>query len=94
MNTPFNNVKLDKILILKILESWMNKSRCKNLCYDFNITKKSLKRLLSKVRRTLVPSYYNSLAKLGGESIIVEIDESKFGKRKYNRGHHVNGREI
>jgi hypothetical protein len=30
-------------------------------------------------------------APIEGEGIIVEIDESKFGKRKYIRGHRVEG---
>ena len=28
---------------------------------------------------------------IGGQNIIVEIDEAKFGKRKFHRGKHVDG---
>ncbi|GFU56756.1 transposable element Tc3 transposase [Trichonephila clavipes] len=31
---------------------------------------------------------------IGGKDCIVEIDESKFGKRKYNRGHFVEGQWV
>ena len=32
--------------------------------------------------------------KLGGKGKVVQIDESKFGKRKYYRGHHVEGQWV
>ena len=33
----------------------------------------------------------NSTEQIGGVGKRVQIDESKFGKRKYNRGHKVEG---
>jgi len=37
---------------------------------------------------------FDSSQKIGGEGKIVHIDESKFGKRKYHRGHHVKGQWV
>ena len=32
--------------------------------------------------------------KLGGNGKVVQIDERKFGKRKYHHGHHVKGQWV
>jgi len=58
-----------------------------------------VRRVLSRLKKTLVPRYYTDISKIGeadhiieiDESKFIEIDESKFGKRKYNRGHAVEG---
>lgn len=34
---------------------------------------------------------FRSKKKKKGQNVIVEIDESKFGQRKYNRGHRIEG---
>ena len=36
----------------------------------------------------------DTLTKLGGPNKIVQIDESKFGKRKYNRGLQIEGHWV
>jgi hypothetical protein len=44
-----------------------------------------------KCRKLILDAIIKKSQPIGGEDKIVEIDESKFGRRKYNRGHHVEG---
>lgn len=59
--------------------------------FILNINKKSIWRLQGKVARILVSAYYDSTVMLGENNTIGQIDESKFRKRKYQYGHHVEG---
>lgn len=59
--------------------------------YSFFILKirKIADRILKILSFSLVSDYYNKLNCIAGKLIIVEIDESKFRKHKYNGGYYV-----
>lgn len=46
---------------------------------------------LDKRQQVMQEGMKNEHCQVGGPGIIVEIDECKFGKRKYHRGHRVEG---
>ena len=90
--TIFYKTRVKKITILQILDLWMNKMSLSAIKYVLNLkNRKIIWRVLKRVAAFLVPNYRKAEFTLGGKDIIVEVDESKFGRRKYNRGHRVNG---
>ena len=60
------------------------------------MNEKTVRSLYKSLRQCMAEDLLEggSAQKIGGQGHIVEIDESKFGKRKYNRGRRVVGKWI
>ena len=90
--TIFENSKLEVVMAMSLIHMWLNGIPSKNICTLLNIGRKCFSNFLKKMSIILVNKYYNmNKLQLGGENTIVEIDESKFGRRKYHRWHRVEG---
>lgn len=69
----------------------MQKASINLISYILRMNRKAIRQILYSVTEVIVPKYYNQSKKIRGDDVIVEIDESKFGKRKFHKGHHVEG---
>ncbi|GBL73930.1 hypothetical protein AVEN_230867-1 [Araneus ventricosus] len=68
--------------------------KIKFILEQLNITSKTATDWASFCREVCQDILIWRSSKIGGPGIVVEIDESKFGKRKYNRGKRVVGRWV
>ena len=58
------------------------------------LNKNTVNQWMTFVREVMEEWAVHSSEHLGGEGEIVEIDESKFGKRRFHKGHHVEGQWV
>ena len=94
-NTFFDKAHLDIETILFFCNIYVRE------CFGYKFVRAELKvndaticDWASFCREVLTEWSLNRVGKIGGEGKIVEIDESKFGKRKYNVGRLVEGQWV
>ncbi|KAI4292769.1 hypothetical protein PAPHI01_2043 [Pancytospora philotis] len=90
-DTVLEETRIPREQALGVLSLWMDNAPTKLICKLVGVEQKAVHRLLRKVSRIAVPRYYEQVEQIGGPDVIVEVDESKFGKRKFHRGHRVDG---
>lgn len=80
--------------ILNIGRKWLNKEPTTSIIRSTGCASDTICYYLKCFRELIADSLDHEDYIIGGEGIIVEIDETKISKRKYNRGHHVEGAWI
>lgn len=82
-------LKLNVISANKFLEliiAWLNKYTIQVAVKEIFVSRSTVCELYNEFRQLIRVWLEENSEKIGGEGHIVEIDESAFGKRKYNRG--------
>jgi transposase-like protein len=94
-NTIFNKLRLPINIQLHILYLFLGKAPSSFISSSLQISKNTVSSY-NKIYRIYIKNkqILNKTNKIGGRNEIVEIDETKIAKRKYNKGHKVEGAWI
>ena len=80
---------MGKILLIGYL--WLNRVPVTSTIQMTGRSPNTITDFYAHYRQLVADSLDEIDCKVGGPGIIVEVDESKFGKRKNNRGHRIEG---
>jgi transposase-like protein len=90
-NSFFANSKLPFRKIMQIAYHWLLKTPNASIIAATSCDSHTITSFIGYFRQLVGESLDDEDSIIGGNNVIVEIDESKLGKRKYHRGHRVDG---
>lgn len=90
----FGRSKLSFYEILMLTYYWCGKVSGQFVESDLGISHTTIADWKNFCREVCAEIVIETSEMLGGDNVIVEIDESKFGKWKYHRGRYVDGRWV
>ena len=85
----FEGSKLKMMIIIRLMYFWAWNARIKDVERDLKINKNTIVDWFNFCRDICAYKTCENIKQIGGPGKIVEIDESKFKKAKYNRGRNV-----
>lgn len=80
--------------IIEFIYLWSYGYKSKAIMHELSFTNKTVSEWSWFCRESCMSFMLQNCDKIGGDGIEVEIDESKFGRRKYYRGKRVEGQWI
>ena len=80
--------------IVEFIYLWTQKMTNAEIHYELRISHQTIIEWTAFFREVCINDVLESSQPIGGNGVEVEIDESKFGKRKYHKGHKVEGQWV
>ena len=77
--------------ILKVVRAWLQGESRDAAVRSSKVNKESVSEWYLTFRELVAISLRETKEKIGGHGVIVQVDETKLGKRKFHRGHRVEG---
>ena len=91
VNSFFAGAKIPCNKVLEIAYFWLSKASATQIATYTGISGKTVQAYVGHLQQLTADSLEDEDFVVGGNGIVVEVDETKLGKRKYNRGHRVEG---
>ena len=86
--------KLPLESIVELMYLWSQSFSVDEIIHALKLSKKTVVEWTNFFRECCLTIMLENSEKIGGNGVEVEIDESKFGKCKYYRGHRVEGQWV